>query len=59
MMLNKILKYRKGRAPGDKKMPSAKHLWRLQIGMLKPTLSIRAFALVQVRARKARGLYGS
>jgi len=46
-------KYRKGRAPGEKKLPSAKHLWRLQIGMLKPTLSIRAFGDPLVRARKA------
>ena len=35
MMQNKILKYRKGRAPGDKKMPRAKHLWRLHIGIGK------------------------
>ena len=35
------------------KMPSAKYLWRLHIGMLKPTLSIRAFGDPLVRARKA------
>jgi len=31
----------------------AKYLWRLHIGMLKPTLSIRAFGDPLVRARKA------
>tara|TARA_R110002020_G_scaffold448256_1_gene660959 strand:+ start:156 stop:347 length:192 start_codon:yes stop_codon:yes gene_type:complete len=35
------------------KMPSAKYLWRLHIGMLEPTLSIRAFGDPLVRARKA------
>jgi hypothetical protein len=35
------------------KMPSAKYLWRLHIGMLKPTPSIRAFGDPLVRARKA------
>ena len=35
------------------KMPSAKYLWRLHIGMLKATLSIRAFGDPLVRARKA------
>ena len=36
-----------------KKMLSAKHLCRLHIGMLKATLSIRAFGDPLVRARKA------
>ena len=35
------------------KMPSAKYLWRLHIGMLRATLSIRAFGDPLVRARKA------
>ena len=38
-------------------MLRAKCLWGLHIGMLKPTLSIRAFGPVGVRARKPRGLY--
>jgi len=53
MMLNKNFTGRKGRAPGEKKMLRAKHLWRLHIGMLKPTPSIRAFGDPLVRARKA------
>ena len=38
-------------------MLRAKCHWGLHIGMLKPTLSIRAFGPVGVRARKPRGLY--
>ena len=53
MMLNKILQYRKGRAPGDKKCFAL----NTSGGYISATPSIRAFALVQVRARKARGLY--
>ncbi len=34
-------------------MLRANCLWRLHIGMLKPTLSIRAFGDPLVRARKA------
>ena len=35
------------------KMPSAKYLWRLHIGMLKATLSIRAFGTCEYVHRKA------
>ena len=35
MMLNKNFTGRKGRAPGEKKMLRAKHLWRLHIGIRK------------------------
>ena len=44
--------------PQVKKMLRAKYLWGLHIRMLEPTLSIRAFGLVGVRARKLQGLDG-
>ena len=58
-MQNKISKYRKGRAPGDQKCYALNTSGGYILGLVKHTLSIRAFALVQVRARKARGLYDS
>jgi hypothetical protein len=39
------------------KMLRAKCLWGLHMVSLSGNASIRAFALVQVRARKAQGLY--
>ena len=57
MMLNKILQYRKGRAPGDKKCSALNTSGGYICETFTATCSIRAFALVQVRARKARGLY--
>jgi hypothetical protein len=58
MMLNKILQYRKGRAPGEKKCFALNTSGGYISGgiLREPNLSIRAFALVPVRARKARGL---
>jgi len=49
MMLNKILKYRKGRAPGDQKC----YALNTSGGYISETPSIRAFGDPLVRARKA------
>ena len=49
MMLNKILQYRKGRAPGDKKC----YALNTSGGYISATPSIRAFGDPLVRARKA------
>jgi len=49
MMLNKILQYRKGRAPGDKKC----YALNTSGGYISVTPSIRAFGDPLVRARKA------
>jgi len=58
MMLNKILQYRKGRAPGAKKCYALNTSGGYISGgiLREPNLSIRAFALVPVRARKVQGL---
>ena len=56
MMLNKILQYRKGRAPGDKKCFALNTSGGYICETFTATCSIRAFALVPVRARKAQGL---
>ena len=56
MMLNKILQYRKGRAPGEKKCYALNTSGGYISGFVKHTLSIRAFALLGVRARKPGGL---
>ena len=55
MMLNKILQYRKGRAPSEKKCYALNTSGGYISGgiLREPNLSIRAFALVPVRARKA------
>ena len=57
MMLNKILQNRKGRAPSGKKCyalnTSGGYIWETFGG----NPSIRAFALLGVRARKPGGLY--
>ena len=55
MMLNKILQYRKGRAPSVKKC----YALNTSGGYISETPSIGAFALLQVRARKPGGLYDS
>ena len=57
MMLNKILKYRKGRAPGDKKCYALNTSGGYICETFMATCSIRAFALLGVRARKPGGLY--
>ena len=49
MMLNKILQYRKGRAPGDQKCFAL----NTSGGYISATPSIRAFGDPLVRARKA------
>ena len=49
MMLNKILKYRKGRAPGDQKCFAL----NTSGGYISAKPSIRAFGDPLVRARKA------
>ena len=58
MMLNKILQYRKGRAPGEKKCFALNTSGGYISGgiLREPNLSIRAFALLEVRARKPGGL---
>jgi len=53
MMLNKILQYRKGRAPGEKKCYALNTSGGYISGFVKHTLSIRAFGDPLVRARKA------
>ena len=53
MMLNKILQYRKGRAPGDQKCYALNTSGGYISGFVKHTLSIRAFGDPLVRARKA------
>ena len=55
MMLNKILQYRKGRAPGDKKCYALNTSGGYILGgiLREPNLSIRAFGDPLVRARKA------
>ena len=52
MMLNKILKYRKGPAPGEKKC----YALNTSGGYISETPSIGAFGWLLVRARKAAGL---
>tara|TARA_Y100000052_G_scaffold16803_1_gene16369 strand:+ start:43 stop:207 length:165 start_codon:yes stop_codon:yes gene_type:complete len=52
MMLKKI-KYRKGRAPGDQKRQALNTSGGYISGLVKHTLSIRAFGDPLVRARKA------
>ena len=59
MMPNKILQYRKGRAPGDQKCQALNTSGGYISGFVKHTLSIGAFALLEVRARKPGGLYDS
>ena len=56
MMLNKILQYRKGRAPGEKKCYALNTSGGYICETFTATCSIRAFALVPVRARKVQGL---
>ena len=56
MMLNKILQYRKGRAPGDKKCYALNTSGGYISGFVKHTLSIRAFGFPEVRARNLGGL---
>jgi len=53
MMLNKILQYRKGRAPGEKECYALNTSGGYISGLVKHTLSIRAFGDPLVRARKA------
>jgi len=53
MMLNKILQYRKGRAPGVKECYALNTSGGYISGLVKHTLSIRAFGDPLVRARKA------
>ena len=53
MMLNKILQYRKGRAPSDQKCLALNTSGGYISGFVKHTLSIRAFGDPLVRARKA------
>jgi len=53
MMLNKILQYRKGRAPGEKECFALNTSGGYISGLVKHTLSIRAFGDPLVRARKA------
>ena len=52
-MLNKILQYRKGPAPGEKKCYALNTSGGYISGFVKHTLSIRAFGDPLVRARKA------
>ena len=58
-MLNKILQYRKGPAPGDKKCYALNTSGGYISGFVKHTLSIGAFGDPLVRARKPGGLYDS
>ena len=53
MMLNKNFTGRKGRAPGDKKCYALNTSGGYISGLVKHTLSIRAFGDPLVRARKA------
>ncbi len=53
MMQNKILQNRKGRAPGDQKRQALNTSGGYISGLVKHTLSIRAFGDPLVRARKA------
>ena len=52
MIQNKILQYRKGPAPGEKKC----YALNTSGGYISATPSIGAFALLQVRARNLGGL---
>ena len=56
-MMQTKFKNRKGRAPGDKKCSALNTSGGYICETFTATCSIRAFALVQVRARKARGLH--
>jgi len=53
MMLNKNFKYRKGRAPGDKKCYALNTSGDYLCETFTATCSIRAFGDPLVRARKA------
>ena len=56
MMQNKILQNRKGRAPGDQKRQALNTSGGYISGLVKHTLSIRAFGFPVVRARNLGGL---
>ena len=56
MKWNKNFTDRKGRAPGDQKCFALNTSGGYILGFVKHTLSIRAFALLGVRARKPGGL---